>query len=64
MRLVKLDELRLQEAMGTSGLGVVDEEDFNEEDFELPTTHEVDAGEILDQTEVLHSLLPYNPFHK
>ena len=64
VRLVKLDELRLQEAMGTSGLGVVDEEDFNAEDFDLPTTHEVDAGEIFDQTEVLHSLLPYNPFHK
>merc|ERR1712013_943040 len=42
VRLVKLDELRLQEAMGTSGL-VVDEEDFK-----------VDAGEIFDQTEVLH----------
>jgi len=53
VRLFKLDELRLHEAMGTSGLGVVDEEDFNEEDFELPTTHEVHAGEILDQTEVL-----------
>ena len=64
VRLFKLDELRLHEAMGTSGLGVVDEEDFNEEDFELPTTHEVHAGEILDQTEVLHSLLLYNPFHK
>ena len=25
----------------------------------VPTTHEVDAGEIFDQTEVLHSLLPY-----
>ena len=29
----------------------------------VPTTHEVDAGEIFDQTEVLHSLLPYTPFH-
>ena len=46
VRLVKLDELRLQEAIGTSGLGVVEEEDFNAEDFELPTTHDVDAGEI------------------
>ena len=25
----------------------------------VPITHEVDAGEIFDQTEVLHSLLPY-----
>ena len=25
----------------------------------VPSNHEVDAGEIFDQTEVLHSLLPY-----
>ena len=35
MRLVKLDELGLQEAMEASGLGVVEEEDFDAEDFGL-----------------------------
>ena len=30
----------------------------------VPTTHEVDAGEIFDQTEVLHSLLPYTLMYK
>ena len=30
----------------------------------VPTTHEVDAGEIFDQTEVLHSLLPYIHIYK
>ena len=34
MRLVKLDELRLQEAMRASALGV-GEEDSDREDFEL-----------------------------
>ena len=34
MRLVKLDELGLQEAMEASGLGVVEEEDFDAEDFD------------------------------
>ena len=34
MRLVKLDELRLQEAMRASALGVGEEEDSDREDFE------------------------------
>ena len=43
MRLVKLDELRLQEAMGTSGLGVVEEEAFEAEDFELKIVGKEDS---------------------
>ena len=43
MRLAKLDELRLQEAMGTSGLSIVEEEAFEAEDFELKIVRKEDS---------------------
>merc|ERR1719447_267846 len=46
VRLVKLDELRLQEAMGTSGLGIVEEEAFEAEDFELKIVGKEDSKEL------------------
>ena len=43
MRLVKLNELRLQEAMRASGLDLGEEGDSDEDDFELKTLGKEDS---------------------
>ena len=43
MRLVKLNELGLQEAMRASGLDLGEEGDSDEDDFELKTLGEEDS---------------------
>ena len=43
MRLVKLNELRLQEAMRATGLNLVEEGDSDEDDFDLKTLGNEDS---------------------
>ena len=43
MRLVKLNELRLQEAMTAAGLDLVEEGDSDEDDSELKTLGNKDS---------------------